>query len=102
MADLFPGGSVVKNPPANAGRGVQSLGQKIPWRRIWQPTLVFLPGKLHGWRGLVHYKPWGHKSVGHNLATEQEQQQRVVYPLLGEQTDKGKKITQNWFWLQKF
>ena len=25
---------------------------KIPWRRKWQPTLVFLPGKLHGQRSL--------------------------------------------------
>ena len=27
--------------------------RKIPWRRKWQPTLVFLPGKSHGWRSLV-------------------------------------------------
>ena len=33
---------------------------KIPWRRKWQPTPVFLPGKLHGQR-LVGYGPWGHK-----------------------------------------
>ena len=25
---------------------------KIPWRRKWQPTLVFLPGKSHGQRSL--------------------------------------------------
>ena len=29
---------------------------KIPWRRKWQPTAVFLPGKFHGQRSL-----WGHK-----------------------------------------
>ena len=34
---------------------------KIPWRRKWQPTPVFLPGKSHGWRSLVGYSPWGHK-----------------------------------------
>ena len=27
----------------------------------WKPTLVFLPGKSHGWRNLVGYSPWGHK-----------------------------------------
>ena len=27
----------------------------------WQPTPVFLPGKYHGWRSLVGYRPWGHK-----------------------------------------
>ena len=35
--------------------------RKIPWRRKWQPTLVFLPGKSHGWRSLVAYSPWGRK-----------------------------------------
>ena len=33
--------------------------RKIPWRRKWQPTLVFLPGKSHGQRSLVAYSPWG-------------------------------------------
>ena len=29
---------------------------KIPWRRKWQPTPVFLPGKSHGgvWQDTVH------------------------------------------------
>ena len=31
------------------------------WRRKWQPTPVFLPGKSHGWRSLAGYGPWGHK-----------------------------------------
>ena len=36
--------------------------RKIPWRRKWQPTPVFLPGKSHGWRSLAGYSPWGCKS----------------------------------------
>ena len=32
---------------------------KIPWRRKWQPTPVFLPGESHGQRSLVGYNPWG-------------------------------------------
>ena len=36
---------------------------KIPWRREWQPTAVFLPGESHGHRSLVGYSPWGHKRV---------------------------------------
>ena len=32
--------------------------RKIPWRRKWQPTPVFLPGKLHGQRSLVGYSSW--------------------------------------------
>ena len=31
---------------------------KIPWRRKWQPTPVFLPGKFHGQRSLVGNSPW--------------------------------------------
>ena len=31
------------------------------WRRKWQPTLVLLPGRAHGWRSLVGYIPWGRK-----------------------------------------
>ena len=34
---------------------------KIPWRRKWQPTPVFLPGKFHGQRSLVDYSPWSCK-----------------------------------------
>ena len=44
---------------------------KIPWRRKWQPTPIFLPGKSHGQRGLVDYSPWGPKIAGYNLATKQ-------------------------------
>ena len=32
--------------------------KKIPWRRAWQPTAVFLPGESHGQRSLVGYSPW--------------------------------------------
>ena len=35
--------------------------RKIPWRRKWQPTLVFLPGELHGQSSLVGYSLWGCK-----------------------------------------
>ena len=34
---------------------------KIPGRREWQPTPVFLPGEFHGQRSLVDFGPWGHK-----------------------------------------
>ena len=35
---------------------------KIPWRRKWQPTSVFSPGKSHRWQSLVGYCPWVTKS----------------------------------------
>ena len=31
--------------------------RKIPWRRAWQPTPVFLPAEFHGQRVLVGYSP---------------------------------------------
>ena len=44
---------VVKNLPATPEAQVQSLGQEDHWRREWQPTPVFLPGKFHGEMSLV-------------------------------------------------
>ena len=35
--------------------------RKIPWRRKWRPTPVFLPGKSYGQRRLVGYSSWGGK-----------------------------------------
>ena len=61
---------VVRNLPAVRETQVLSLGledpgrscvRKIPWRRQWQPTPVFLPGECHGWRSLVGCSPWGRK-----------------------------------------
>ena len=82
----FPGGSVVKNPPANAGDvGLLSgLGRALgegngnPLQYSWQATVhevarighdlatkpppqpVFLPGKSHGQRSLAGCSPWVH------------------------------------------
>ena len=36
---------------------------KTPWRKKWQPTPAFLPGKSHGQRNLVGYSPWGCKEL---------------------------------------
>ena len=50
----FPGGSVVKNLPANAG-DTRDMGLIMgdPWRRKWQPTRGFLPRESHVQRSLV-------------------------------------------------
>ena len=66
----FPGGSVVKNSPANAGdMGFDLWVGTIPWRRKWQPTPVLLPGEFYGQKSLAGYSPQGRKTVGHDLAT---------------------------------
>ena len=63
----FPGGSFGKESACNAGDpGSMSWVMKIPWRRKWLPTSVFLPGKFHGQRTLVGYSPWGHKQSDMN------------------------------------
>ena len=54
---------VVKNPLAMWETWVQSLAGRIPWRREWLPTLVFLPGEFHGQRSLTGYSPWDHKEL---------------------------------------
>ena len=46
---------MVKNPPAMQETQVWSLGGKIPWRREWLPTPVFLSGKSHAQRSLAGY-----------------------------------------------
>ena len=68
----FPGGSVVKNSPANTGNaGSKPWVGTTPWRRKWQHTPVFLPGKSYGWRSLAGNSPRGSNRVRHNLVTEQ-------------------------------
>ena len=52
----------VKNLPENRRPGFDSWVEKIPWRRKWQPTPVFLPGESHGQRSLAGYSPWSCQS----------------------------------------
>ena len=55
-------------------RGFNPWVRKVPWRRRWQLTLVFLPGKSHGQRSLVDYSPWGGRESetnAHTLSTLQ-------------------------------
>ena len=78
----FPGGTVVKNLPASAGDAgdvgsIPGLVRKVLWRRKWQPTPVFLPGKSHGQRSLVDYSPWGHKELDTAEHTHKRHQRLV-------------------------
>ena len=54
----FPGGASDKESACNAGDvgSIPGLGRSLGWE--WQPTPVFLPGKLHGQRSLASYSPW--------------------------------------------
>ena len=42
----------------------------IPWRRAWQPTLIFLSGGSHGERSLAGYSPWGRRDLDTTEVTE--------------------------------
>ena len=53
----------VKSPPAMQETQAHSLVGKIPWRREWLLTSVFLPRESHGQRSLVGYSLWGHKEL---------------------------------------
>jgi len=48
----FPDGSMGKESACSAGdtgdMGLIPGSERFPWRRRWQPTPVFLPGKFHG------------------------------------------------------
>ena len=58
----FPGSSDGKESTCNVGGpGFDPCVGKIPWRRQWLPTPVFLFGEFHGQRSLAGYNPWGRK-----------------------------------------
>ena len=56
----FPSDSDGKESTGSAG-DPDPWVRKIPWRRKWQPTPVFLPGKFRGQRSLGGHSPWGRK-----------------------------------------
>ena len=65
----FPGGSGIKNPPANAGDAglIPGSGRSL-WSGKGQPTPVFLPGKSHRQRRLVELQSVGSQRVGQGWA----------------------------------
>ena len=52
---------LVKNLPAMRDTWVQSLDEKIPWRRAWLPTPVLLPGESPWTEEPDGLHSWGHK-----------------------------------------
>ena len=60
----FPDVSVVKESACQCSRHrFEPWDRKMPWRRKWQPTAVFLPGESHGQRSLEGYSPWGRREL---------------------------------------
>ena len=63
LKEGFPGGLVLsiclpmQKTQETPVRSLDFWIGKIPWRRKWQPTEVFLSGESHGQRSLVGYSP---------------------------------------------
>ena len=73
MNEGFPGDTVVKNVPTNAGDTGNRKRKRFrfnpwvrtfPWSRKWQPTPVFVPENFQGQRSLAGYSLWGSKESG--------------------------------------
>ena len=69
---------MVNNLPAIQETQVQSLGRKIPWRRKWQLTSVFLPGESLGQRDLAGYSPGGCKELDATEATQHNEKEKMM------------------------
>ena len=66
----FPGGASGKESAYQCERrGFHPWVGKIPWRRVWQLTPVFLPGESHAERSLVRYSLKGCKESDPTEAT---------------------------------
>ena len=63
LIQYFQDGAIGKEPTCQCRRHKRHRFNpwvgKIPWRKSWQPTPVFLPGEFHGQRKLVGYGPQG-------------------------------------------
>ena len=63
----FPGGASGKEPTclrrSDKRHRFDTWVVKIPWRKGWQPTPVFVPGESHEQGSLVGYSPWGRKEL---------------------------------------
>ena len=73
LIEVFAGGSSGKESAFQCSRckrlRFDPSVRKISWRRKWQPTLVFMPGKFHEQRSLAAYSLWGHKETGLSTCT---------------------------------
>ena len=89
----FPGGSVVKNLPSNAGdMGLIPELERYPGEGNGNPLQYSCLGKkYHGQRSLTGYGPWGLKRVWHNLATKQQKKDQLIL------SEKGFFESKKWF-----
>jgi len=80
---LMPNLKLIKSKSLRMGPKFDPRVRKIPWRRKWLPTPVFLPGEFHGQRSLADFSPWDRKE-----ADTTEQLSTHIHTIL--QTEKKK------------
>ena len=68
----FPVAQMIKNPPVRERLGSEPWVGKIPWRRAWQPTPVFLPGRIPWTEEPGGLQSMGSQTLGNNLETQQQ------------------------------
>ena len=70
----FPAGASGKDPACQCRRHKRQVFSpwvgRIPWRRAWQPTSIFMPGDARGQSSLAGYSPWGSQRIRHDWATK--------------------------------
>ena len=76
---------MVKNLPACWRSRFNPWVKKIPWRRVWQSTPVFLPGESHGQSSLVDSNPWGRTETQLKQFSTHTQQMNNAVIIAGDQ-----------------
>ena len=90
----FPGGSDSKESACQCRRcEFDPRVRKIPWRRAWQPTPVFMPWEFHAQRRLAGLQFMGSWRVRHNWATD-----TFTFPNLKGRKHKMKNMRLQWWW----
>ena len=87
----FPGGTSGKESTCQCRRckrhGFHPWIRKIPWRRVWQPTPIFLPGESHEQRSLAGYSQTWLKQLsmhtGSKVLKWSRRQGRAIAPFRG-------------------
>ena len=83
----LPGGAGGEEPACQCRRrekcGFDPWVRKIPWRRAWQLTPVYLPGESHAQRSLVGHSRQGHKESDTTEATERTCTDTLVVEAIG-------------------
>ena len=98
----FPGGTSSKNSTCQCRRhrrhGFNPWVGRIPWRREWQPTPIFLPGESHGQRSLAGYSPRNCKESDSVEHTQHRTGLSIFAWQPIEYVSEGRRNNFRWFW----